>query len=88
MIDFQLFVVETVQDALFVESTGAVKFPINETECDNCGLLTGPVAFDFFPCVVAVCTSSTNAPEHLVDSPTLLCLDCVSPVLYPGELGQ
>ena len=82
MINFELVVIETVDDAMHVASVGVYNFPIDDTECDNCGMLTGPVAGDFFPCALAACVDE-DGPD--VERATVLCLDCIAPILFPGE---
>lgn len=85
MINFELVVIETLSDAIHAESVGVFQFPIDSTECDNCGLLTGPVSGDFFPCALVACTED-DGPD--VDRPTVLCLDCIGSVLFPGETSD
>jgi len=86
MINFELVVVETFDEALRVEAADVYQFAINATECDNCGLLTGPVAEYFFPCALVACVDETEGEE--TDRPTVLCLDCISAVLFPGETSD
>jgi hypothetical protein len=83
MINFELVVVETLDEALRVEAARVYRFAIDATECDNCGLLAGPVGGDFFPCALVACVDETEA-----EGPTVLCLDCISAVLFPGEIDR
>jgi hypothetical protein len=52
-------------------------FIIDGTECANCGMVVGPVASEFFPCVLIVSTE--------IDDAWPVCLECASPLLYPRE---
>lgn len=81
MISLEVVVIESIEDAAASELSGVYAFAINDTECDNCGVLTGPVAGDFFPCALAACTDDEDDAER----PTVLCLDCIGGLLWPGE---
>jgi hypothetical protein len=81
MLSLEIVVIESAAEAIHVAFSGVYNFAIDNTECDNCGMLTGPVAGDFFPCALAACIDEESDAEL----PTVLCLDCIGAVLWPGE---
>ncbi|NBS92164.1 MAG: hypothetical protein EBS91_00055 [Betaproteobacteria bacterium] len=81
MISLEVVIIESAEDAAAAEHVGVYAFTIDDTECDNCGVLTGPLAGDFFPCALAACTDEDDDSER----PTVLCLDCIGGLLWPGE---
>ena len=80
--NLELLVVETTIDALAVALCDIYDFVIDDTECENCGMLVGPVNNDFFPCVIAV-TDVDDAMDDERDV-TVVCVDCAGPILFPG----
>jgi hypothetical protein len=49
-------------------------FFFEESECENCGMVVGPIEEDFFPCVT-VCDRE--------DVAWLICVECAFPIIHP-----
>lgn len=82
MINLELLVIETATDAIVAAFCDIVDFEIDDTECDNCGMLVGPVNNDFFPCVIAA-----QVDDDVDDDDrdlTIVCIDCAGGILFPG----
>jgi len=81
VIHLALYVIESAEDALEAGRSDVFDFESFECECENCGMVIGPVADDvFFPCVVILDTEET-----ILDDRWAICVDCASPLLYPNE---
>lgn len=80
MVHFALYVIEDSHDAIVAGQSEIFDFVIDDTECENCGMVIGPSADEFFPCVVIVDTN-----DSLQDDRWPICLDCAAPLIYPNE---
>jgi hypothetical protein len=87
MINLELLVIETATDGIVAAFCDIYDFEIDDTECDNCGMLVGPVNNDFFPCVLAAVVDDGNEEEEIDHELTIVCIDCAGGVLFPG-LGR
>jgi hypothetical protein len=92
MISLELLVVESQIDAFAASFCDIFDFVSSDTECDVCGILVGPVAGEFFPCVLANSTSYTITPDGLVSTEDSLdshvvvsCMDCVGSLLFSSD---
>lgn len=75
--DMAMYVIEDVQDAARAEAADVYAFVIDEDECIHCGMVVGPFADKFFPCVIVVASSP--------DDSWPLCFECAAPLLFPRE---
>ena len=80
MVHLALYVIEDFDDALTALRNDIFDFVIDTSECENCGLVIGPVDSEFLPCVVIVDTD-----RDLIDDRWSICLDCAAPLIYPNE---
>lgn len=80
MVHLALYVIEDFDDAISAIRSDVFDFTVNDTECENCGMMIGPLGEDFLPCVVIVDTD-----RDLIDDRWSICLDCAAPLLYPNE---
>lgn len=76
MISFELVLIETAQDAITAAKEKIFDFVIDAGECENCGMVIGPIADEFFPCVVVTDND---------DVKWTICVDCAFPLIYPRE---
>lgn len=83
MMRLELVVIESVQDAVLAGYMDVYQFAINDTECENCGMLVGPVVDEFFPCVLV--QNSDDVDDEGVADTWPVCVDCAGGVLFPGE---
>lgn len=74
---FIVTVIETPEDAIIAAKTGVFDLFFDETECENCALVVGPVKDEFFPCVVV------SNPQDETSWP--ICIDCAAPTILPIE---
>jgi hypothetical protein len=75
-----MYVIEDVEDAIEAGHSDVYDFVIDETECENCGMVIGPIEDTFFPCVVIVDTDNS-----IIDDRWAICLECAAPLVYPNE---
>ena len=80
MVHLALYVIEDAQDAITAAKSEIFDFEINTSECENCGMIIGPVDDTFFPCVVIVDTN-----DDVIDDRWSICVDCAAPLVYPNE---
>ena len=81
VIHLALYVIESNEDAVEAVRSDVFDFESEGCECENCGMVIGPVADDvFFPCVVILDTDET-----ILEDRWAICVDCASPLLYPNE---
>jgi hypothetical protein len=78
MVNLDLFVIEDAEDAIVAAHSDVYDFVIDGTECQNCGMMLGPLEEDFVSCVVVRADDSNS---------WVTCLDCAAPVLFPNEYG-
>lgn len=78
MVNLDLFVIESAEDAIVSSFNEIYDFIIDGTECQNCSLMIGPLGEDFIPCVVIHAGDSNSWP---------ICIDCATPLLFPNEIG-
>ena len=78
MVNLDLFVIEDAEDAIVAAHSEIYDFVIDGTECQNCGMMLGPLGEDFVSCVVV------QAGDQ---SAWVICIDCATPTLFPNEFG-
>lgn len=76
MISYELIILEDPEDAIKVAESGLFDFVINDTECENCGILVGPAAEAYLPCALMVDNEGEEAWP--------ICIDCAFPSVFPG----
>jgi len=76
---FDLYVIETAEDALKSANAGVYDFVIGDTECENCGLSVGPLDDVFVPCAVLY-----GSAALLEEEVWPICIDCIAPLIFPG----
>jgi hypothetical protein len=78
MVNLDLFVIEDAEDAIAVAHNEIYDFVIDGTECQNCGMMLGPLGDEFLSCVVI----------HAGDNSSwAICIECATPMLFPNEYG-
>lgn len=76
MAHIELYVVESADQVELVENSYLVEF-LHDAQCENCDVVVGYYdASKFFPCVICL---------EGEDDVWVVCTDCASGVLYPGE---
>lgn len=75
MMSYEMVIVEDLDDAMKVATSGVFDFAINDTECENCGILVGPVSDTYLPCVVMI--------DNHAEMAWPICLDCAFPSVFP-----
>ncbi len=80
MIHLALYVIEDPEDAILSAKSEIFDFVIDGSECENCGMVIGPVGEHFFPCVVIVDTDDNLSVDRWP-----ICIDCAAPLVYPNE---
>lgn len=75
LIAYNLVLVESSFDAMAVSATQLYDFFYEPSECENCGMVVGPIEDEFFPCVV-VCDED--------DIAWTICVECAFPVVNPN----
>jgi TPP-dependent indolepyruvate ferredoxin oxidoreductase alpha subunit len=80
VIHLALYVIEDSEDAILSAKNGIFDFVIDDSECENCGMVIGPVKEHFFPCIVIVDTD-----DKLEIDRWAICIDCAAPLVYPNE---
>lgn len=78
MVNLDLFVIEDAEDAIKAAHGEVFDFVIDGTECQNCGMMLGPLGDEFISCAVV------RIDEEISWA---VCLDCATPVLFPNEYG-
>jgi hypothetical protein len=78
MVNLDLFVIEDAKDAIIAAQSDIFDFIIDGTECENCGMMLGPLGEDFVSCVVVHSGGQDSWP---------ICIDCATPMLFPNEFG-
>jgi hypothetical protein len=76
LIAFSALLIETIADATICSQGEVYDFMYEESECENCGMVVGPIEEEFFPCLVVVDQESIS---------WLICVECAFPMLHPGE---
>lgn len=71
----ELYVAETPEAVKATGSSDLYDF-LNEAACANCDVVVGFESRKFFPCVVCI---------ENEDDVWLVCIECASGVIYPGE---
>lgn len=72
MVNIQLYVVETAEQAQQAESLDLIEFDSDDTVCENCDVAVGFINNRFFPCVICV---------EDEDDIWLVCAECAGGVL-------
>lgn len=72
-----MFIIEDIADAFDIARIEIYDFVVDGTECQNCGLMVGPLGDEFVPCTII------HAGDH---GTWPICIDCVTPVLFPNEI--
>lgn len=88
MINLELLVVESAVDGIVTAFCDIYDFDIDDTECENCGMLVGPVNDDFLPCVLAAVIDDDPDNDEVDQDITVVCLDCAGAILFPGEARE
>lgn len=83
MMNLELLVIETAVDGIVTAFCDIYDFEIDDTECENCGMLVGPVNNDFFPCVLAAVIDDDATDDE--QDITVVCIDCAGPILFPAS---
>lgn len=83
MMHLELVVVESVRDAVIAGQLDVFHFEINDTECENCGMMIGPVLDEFFPCVLV--QNPDDEDEEGAADTWPVCIDCAAAIIFPGE---
>jgi hypothetical protein len=78
MVNLDLFVIEDVEDAITAAHSEIYDFVIDGSECQNCGMMLGPLGDEFISCAVI------RVDEEIAWA---VCLDCATPILFPNEYG-
>jgi hypothetical protein len=81
MIHLAVYVIEDSDDAILAAKNEIYDLVIDGSECENCGMVIGPIEDFFFPCVVIV-----DIDEVLGEDAWAICLDCAAPLAFPNEL--
>lgn len=76
MVTFQLFVVNTLDEAYHLQDEESVEFYPDDDQCASCDVVAGIALGKFFPCVVCISDD---------DDQWIVCLDCASGVITPEE---
>lgn len=71
-----MFIVESPDDARLCASSGIFDFALFETECQNCAIAIGPLFDVWVPTAVVSDQLGRSWP---------MCIDCASPMIFPGE---
>lgn len=80
MKSYDLYMIESVEDALKSANAGIFDFRIGATECENCGMSIGPLDDVFIPCAVLYGTKRSFLDEEVWP----ICIDCIAPLIFPG----
>jgi hypothetical protein len=72
MVNIQLYVVETAEQAKQAESLDLAEFFADDTVCENCDVAIGFINNRFSPCVICI---------EEEDDVWLVCMDCAGGVL-------
>lgn len=78
MVNLDLFVIEDVEDAILAAHSEIYDFVIDGTECQNCGMMLGPLGDEFVSCAVIRASEERS---------WVICFDCATPMLFPNEYG-
>lgn len=76
MVSFDIILVENAVDAIIAAQQGIFDFVIDDGECENCGMVIGPIADEFFPCAIVSDNEDVRWP---------ICIDCAFPLVYPRQ---
>jgi hypothetical protein len=77
MATYQLYVVNTLDQAHHLQSEEPIEFYQDDDQCADCDVVVGIALNKFFPCVVCV-----NEDD---DDYWIVCQDCASSVITPGQ---
>lgn len=74
---FDMFVLETYEDAQTCANAGVLDIVLFELECENCSMSVGPAPGDLF-IPVAIVTDQRGVSWPI-------CVDCAAPMIFPGD---
>lgn len=72
---FDLYIIETPDDARIAAVSGVFDYTLFDMECENCAMALGPVDNMWIPSGVVMRTDGAA---------WVVCIDCLAPVLFPG----
>jgi hypothetical protein len=76
LLGYNIFLVETELDAMIATEMQMYDFFYEESECENCGLVVGPVEDEFYPAFIV---SDQN------DISWVVCVECAFPMINPNS---